>query len=210
MRISHKHKFIFLSKPKCASTSIRAALDPYSDIISDDRIPHYHHHVPASILKKHFDKMSWNWSGYFKFTCVRNPWDMLVSVYSFGKPDQEGNYFWQERIYDSNSRMTFKEWILKGRSWDFKQAKLLDDLSAYTLPYYILDENDNCLVDCIVSVENLENDLKYVSSKINIEIKEFHLNTSKHKSYREYYDEQTKKITASLFEKDIEYGKYVF
>jgi hypothetical protein len=35
--------------------------------------------------------MAWDWNNYFKFITVRNPWDMLVSFYHYGKPDENGN-----------------------------------------------------------------------------------------------------------------------
>ncbi|WP_367268204.1 sulfotransferase family 2 domain-containing protein [uncultured Thiohalocapsa sp.] len=80
MRISHQHRFVFLSNPQSGSTSIRIALDPYSDIKSSTEFP-YHHHTNARRLKEHFLKQGWDWNSYFKFTTVRNPWDRMVARY---------------------------------------------------------------------------------------------------------------------------------
>jgi len=95
MRISHKHKFIFLSKPKCASESIREKLNKFSDIKSEGKYP-YHHHTTAFELRMHFNAMGWNWDEYFSFTTIRNPWDMIVSLYHYGKPDKNGLYFYEK------------------------------------------------------------------------------------------------------------------
>ncbi|NEO65494.1 MAG: sulfotransferase family protein [Moorea sp. SIO4G2] len=223
MRISHKHKFVFLSKPKCASTSIRKALDPYTDISSTDKKRHYHHHVPASLLKQHFERMGWNWNSYFKFISIRNPWDMLVSLYFYAKPDHRGIYWWEtarairvsEDIvekypYNPNTRMPFKEWIKTGKSWDLKQQIYLEDLSTYTLPYYVFDDQNNFLVDYVIRVEHLEEDLDFVSSKLGIQLDSLKINTSKHDHYSQYYDSESQAIVSELFEYDINYGKYSF
>ena len=45
MRISHKHKFVFIAVMKTGSTSVRNTLNDYSDIISnsDKNSPYTHH-----------------------------------------------------------------------------------------------------------------------------------------------------------------------
>jgi hypothetical protein len=82
VRISHRHRFVFIAIPKNASTSIRAALGPHSDVLSGDRDPYYHH-VSASALRDHFAEREWDWDGYFKFAVVRNPWERVVSQYRY-------------------------------------------------------------------------------------------------------------------------------
>jgi len=80
VRLSHKYKFIFIAIPKTGSSSIRYALNDYSDIRSkNDPNSPYAHHVPASKLKEHIGC----WEEYFKFAFVRNPWDLVVSSYFY-------------------------------------------------------------------------------------------------------------------------------
>ena len=71
-------------------------------------------------------------------------------------------------------------------------------------------------VNFIGRFENRENDLKYISTQIGVNISTKHhtrkiqsLDKSK-KHYTEYYDEETKQIVAEKYAKDIEYFGYEF
>ena len=58
---------------------------------------------------------------------------------------------------------------------------------------------------------NTENDFKYICDSIGIEMPPIpKINTSKHKKYREYYNEHTKNLVADCFKKDIELFNYEF
>ena len=201
MRISHKHKFIFLSKPRCASESIRAMLDNYSDIFSSRQDP-FRHHVSALELKTHFHQVGWDWEKYFKFISIRNPWDMMVSVYFYSKPDINGTYFWNnssEKKYIPDQLMAFDEWINRSGFY------------FWTLKRFILDEDGNQLVDLIVKVEDLETGLKDFFDRVNIPRSQIpHINKTKHKKYKDYYNEETKRKVEKVFEYDIQIGKYTF
>ena len=85
--ISHEHKCIFIHVPKCAGESIETALMGRPNWESDD--PNY-----ASLglpddskigQDKHYTISQWkdhiNFTNYFKFSFVRNPWDRVYSAY---------------------------------------------------------------------------------------------------------------------------------
>jgi len=202
MRISHEKKFVFLSKPRCASESIRKMLDPFSSVKSSNMNP-YKHHVSAVELKKQFTEEGWDWDKYFKFISIRNPWDMLVSVYHYGKPNKEGLYFWNdpERKSGSSSAslMPFSKWINSNNFW------------YWSLERFIEDENGDSLVDKIIKVENLKDEMSEISKFLGLNLKDvIHINTSNHKKYHNYYDKQTADRVSELFEFEIEIGNYTY
>ena len=107
MRISHKKKFVYISIPKTGSTSVRNAINDYSDVkiersyhlknlsIERSNVTGYY---PSSYWKvsTHMKAMDlgyiWSeifpnkkdlWDEYFKFTVVRNPWARRVSQWQF-------------------------------------------------------------------------------------------------------------------------------
>jgi hypothetical protein len=197
-------------------------LDEYSDIKSTDKRPYYHH-IRAVELKWHFEEMDWDWDSYFSFISIRNPWDLMVSMYHYAKPDVNGIYFWQEKLggksYDKNNRMSFEDFIKKGRTYHhvyFKNGvkmtnQWVEDLSAWALDGFVLGEKGNLLVDYIIKVEEIQKGVDYLCETVGIprvEIKK--VNTTDHDHYRAYYNDETRKIVEKVFQYDIEMGKYCF
>ena len=86
VRISHRHKFVFLATPRTASTSVRDALNEYSDIRSvyktqlSEENP-FNHHISVKELIPIFNERKWNWDEYESACFVRNPYDRVVSLY---------------------------------------------------------------------------------------------------------------------------------
>jgi len=104
MIISHKYKFIFIKPTKVAGTSIEVALakhcgnkdivtpvTKYSPDSDSEKYSHpaknytgfYNHISPEEIKGKVGEEI---YDNYFKFTIVRNPWDLAVS-----------RYWWEEK-----------------------------------------------------------------------------------------------------------------
>jgi len=168
LRISHRHKFVFLSKPKCASEAVRAALDPFSDITSTHRYPWFHH-TPLAPLKREFDERGWDWDSYFVFTTVRNPYSMLNSLYAYGKPDMSG-LMWADRFWDD---------IVEGRDppldkrfppdpLPFREWVLTHDLSRLTLDPFIRDETGQICTSEVIRVEALKKEFEDVAVRLGL------------------------------------------
>jgi hypothetical protein len=218
MRISHKHKFVLISIPKTAGTTIRYVLDYYSDIKSSSSLRNrlYYHHISAGDLKVHFNKQNWDWNKYYKFCFARNPWDRMVSAFYFKK--KMINILNTTHISDTTRLMErkwfqdtllgareFSEWILKQNNSEYP--------ASYIVPFQkpLVFENGNTLVDYIGRFENLQEDFNIICDKIGIPRQELpHKNATKHKHYTEYYDDETREIVAERYANDIEYFGYEF
>lgn len=185
MRISHKHKFVFIAVPKTGSTSVRSIIDPYSDIVSvNDRNSPYKHHTTALNLKKHFESQGWNWGDYYKFSVVRNPWERRVSSWAYRLKKGQHNY------------TEFKDFVMH--------------YPAAPQFHWLSDEDGNFLMDYAFKLEDPDgmnkvfNDLKIPKVKLP------HKNKNGHKHYTEYYDNETREMVAEKYAKDIEYFGYEF
>lgn len=205
MRISHKYKFIFISIIKTGSTSVRDALNNYSDIFSGTEEP-YLNHVTSERLKDHFDQMEWDWNNYFTFTFTRNPWDRFVSLWSYSK-----GYI---KRYEENPEKESYDYYMRMKKLfpkydDFKLYAR--DIPGFPSVDYCFDKHGKKLVNYIGKVENLQEDFNIVCDKIGIPHQQLpHKNKSKHKHYTEYYDDETREIVAKKYKKDIEYFGYKF
>ena len=179
--ISHKHKCIFIHIPRTGGTSIEILVDK---VYERDK------HKSLFTLEKEVDI-----SSFFKFSFVRNPWDITISKYL-------APYYHEINKLSNKSLLYFLENYFPAPN------EAGDSFHDYF---------DPSKMDFIGRFETRETDLAYISNKIGIEIdpkfsvkqKEVQRFRSK-KHYTEYYDEETKQIVAERYAKDIEYFGYKF
>ena len=185
--IDHTNKFIFVHIGKTGGTSIEHTLNPNvnksQSVKTQGNTEFKGKHWVASNYKRKYRDI---FDLYFKFTFVRNPWELEVSLCK-----------WFEMIGDNKFR-PFKQHINR------RQGNM-----GFTR--FMCDKKGNNLLDFIGKFENLQEDFNYVCDKIGIPQQQLpHINKSKHKHYTEYYDDETKQIVAEKYAKDIEYFGYEF
>ena len=231
MIISHKYNYIFVKPKKIAGTSIEIALakhlgrkDVWPPLVSysathdRDRYAitpqnyrgYYDHLSPDKIKAKVGEKI---WNEYFKFTVVRNPWDLVVS-----------SYFWE-----LNKKVSLKDYFrvinfraLLDYAKDFKKLKRPSSFASFVknLPKsyigtdYYFYPNGKLIANLYLRYENLDSDFKKVCKKLNIpnerllSLKSRTRKTKRH--YSSFYDNETQKIVAEIFKKEVEFFGYRF
>lgn len=182
-------KLIWIDIPKCASTSIRDTLG-----FNDRKELALHLPEPDNALKENLDD-------YFKFAFVRNPFARIVSNWKM----------WTGQPHPRSQIESYKKPFVKGLE-NFSFREFLD-LTERVNNHHWHRQYDFIKIplDFIGKVENLQKDFDMVCDKIGIARAELpHMNKTKHKSYIEYYDDETREIVAEKYAKDIEYFGYTF
>jgi chondroitin 4-sulfotransferase 11 len=194
--ISHKHKIIFIHIPKTGGTSI-------DNFFTGS----FQRHSCAKDYQ--FNLVDTIFQEYFKFTIVRNPWDLIVSLYGmiterqkagikatlkrFGKKTYSFEEFVKELVFERHSG---------GSSFSTNYSHSFTSRCQLN---WIKDLTNEICMDYIIRFENLQEDFNIVCDKIGIPQQELpHKNASKHKHYTEYYDDETRQIVAEKYAKDIE------
>lgn len=102
----------------------------------------YFSHMPAWLARQKLGHRVWD--GYFKFCFERNPWDKVISMYSW-------------RVRDLTHPPSFSEWLTGGKR-----------ISATDWSIYSID--DVCAVDAIGRYEFLETDLGDFLQRVGLSI----------------------------------------
>jgi len=158
--ISRKHKFIFVHIPKTGGTSIECAFNT-----SKRHLRNKHH-----TLSKYEELNNPRYDKYFKFTFVRNPWDMTVSMYEY-MWHKDGRWLEQWRRGHKNLfKLSFREWITH-RSFRWPTIRTTDvnarrrgrdgDFSSWFI-------SKKYTIDFVGRFENLQEDFNIVCDKIGI------------------------------------------
>jgi len=199
--ISLQKRFLFVHIPKTAGNSIQTVLRDYSEdqLVAlrkeQDGIERFGLHNPKYKLKKHsvlreyHDALGHEQFGdLYKFTCVRNPWDRMVSY-----------YFTPTQHPETWNRKKFREIISKAVSvGDY--LRLEDG-----------EEDPFANVDHIIRFENLADDFAAVCAAIDIPpptLPQYNRSTRKH--YSKYYDDELREFVRSRFAAEIERFNYAF
>jgi hypothetical protein len=207
MLVSYHKKFVFVHIFKTAGTSITDSFARFCYRPGSSRPSNWMaflstnwkkiHRVP---IKKHATALQIQaamdreiFDSFFKFSFVRNPWDWQVSLYHYilDRP--------QNRGHEETKKMgSFRNFVFSREKLSFTQTSCL------------LDEFGNLLVDFVGKFENLDEDFQSICHKVGISSRLPHINKSKRTCYQDYYDAETRDLTARLYAEDIERFGYTF
>ena len=188
-------RFLFVWINKTGGTSVNDALG----IKYDNKGTWYNHYTAAELMqclgRERFEQM-------FKFCFVRNPWDKVVSEFRF-------------RVFTGQTGLSessdFKEWVTRAY---LECDPEVNDWSRMFMPQtdWISDKDGALIVDFVGRFERLQKDFDIVCARLGIAPIELPwLNASRDdRSYRQYFDAETKAIVDEVFRSDIEAFKYEF
>lgn len=217
MLLSLRYNFLFVHIAKTGGTSIRSALQPlrwrdpwyYAQGIchrlsklSGYRIGmKFPRHAKAILAKEALPEPFYN--ELFKFTFVRNPWDLQVSSYHHIRRS------WPRLV---EGRDEFGEFL----KWRLDPARPLEPIvedSNQLQSDYIVDLHGNVIVDFLGHYEQLQADFDTVCQRIGIPPSTLYhkrKTTDRSRDYRSYYTDETAELVASYFARDLEILGYRF
>lgn len=194
MLLSESHQFIFVHIPKVAGVSIETN---FKEFAVNNKGSNGEKLIRHSIARQIRDTLPGDiFRNYFKFAFVRNPWDRWVSLYFFIL--QKTTHEEHERV---KSFRNFDKFVVE--SINQKRAQQINAIT---------DENGKFLVDFVGRYETLVEDIHTVCRILNISKKTAfpYLNQSRHRDYRAYYSEETKRMVEEYFKDDIRLFGYTF
>ncbi|MCK4473133.1 MAG: sulfotransferase family 2 domain-containing protein [Anaerolineae bacterium] len=207
MLISHSKRFIFIHIVRTGGTSIKHALAIYdsTSVEHPPVTPADHINIRSNQFRKHATAVEVKaklpneiFKNYFKFTFVRNPWDLMASQYHYLLQKKD------HRLHTLVSRMdSFEEYI----DWRAHQS----DRKFLQQKDYCFDSDGKLLMNFMGRYETLENDFMTICDLIKVgPIRLPRLNASEHGSYRNYYNQRTRHMIYDLYRQDIELLQYEF
>lgn len=182
---------VFIHVPKAAGTSIANQI--YGRFIGHFGIADVIAANQATVL------------GLPRFSVIRNPWDRLVSAWSFAR-DGSGSGgaikvgMHRPDRYAGPDFQDFERFVLDwlpGQPFHALDGVFQDQSS------YLLDARGQLAVDHIGRLERLPETEQWVSDKLGREVRFARGNTSRHEDYRSYYTPQTIDAVAAFYARDI-------
>jgi len=242
MIISHRHKFIYLKARKVAGTSVEVALAEHcedGDILppvgrfdrewDEDEYDHpggtqrgYSRHSPLISVRKRVGRTSWD--TYFKFSIVRNPWDLVVSQYHWAtRPVTRTvgaslSRFWRyprnigKNVTSLGMSLARPVWKLEDVSFDFFVAHMLR-YYPHNDPFYF-DRSGSVGLDFLIRYENLQDDYTSVCARIGIPASQLPSLKTRSRAgrrhYSTYYDDRTRELVRKAYHRHIDHFGYRF
>ncbi len=197
------HKsLVFIHIPKTAGTAIATVAPQIGVSIKghDIRHPDFSHlseYDPLSLEKYHL------------LAVVRNPWDRAVSSFMYLNTGgrNKGDKTDQER-YVARYKGDFNAFVREA----FKaEDSVIKQLHFVPQCRWICDENKNILVNTILKFENLQEEMdNFLKHQGRPVIKIPRVNTTVHKHYDTYYNNESIEIINEVYQKDIKMFGYTF
>jgi len=225
MLISHKYKFIFLKTQNTASTSTEIFFEQHCEnnqndvenhfrkmLINEDGIigqreivpsrnyEEWYSHINAKDLKEKLGEEKFN--TYYKFSNIRNPYDMVVARYFFKKEKYD------ERFKNKELPLlpSFESFVLN--------SPFVEELAKDTRNKIFI--NQDFILDDYIRYENLESDIERIKNKLNLPQSVRQLGNYKSEfrpintNYQDLYNQETKDIVTENFGFYLEKFNYSF
>jgi hypothetical protein len=199
--ISFQKRFLFVHIPKTAGNSIQSILRDYSEdeLVAlrgeQDGIERFGLRNPNYKIKKHSTLAEYRaalgeerFRGLYKFTCVRNPWDRMVSYY-----------------FTPTKRV---------EAWNRKEFRKAISNALSAADYLQLDKGEDDpfgKLDYIMRFENLADDFRVVCTTLEIAappLPQYNRSTREH--YSKYYNDELRELVRERFASEIERFGYTF
>ena len=210
MLLSIKYNFLFVHIAKTGGTSVRAALNPlrwrdpyYVPMFLCSKLSKLTGHRIGAKFPRHAKVIAAKemlprelFDNLFKFAFVRNPWDLQISSY---------HHIRRERPHLLAGINDFEQFL----RWKLDPARPYQyhiDTSIELQSDYLVDLNGKIIVDFIGKYEQLQEDFDEVCRRIGITSKTLpHKRKATDRSdYRQYYNDDTARLVADNFRRDIE------
>ena len=235
--ISHRHKFIFVRPRKVAGTSLQIALSrclaeddvashnfqrlafdrrtdednfgvPFERVADGSGAVYGGHDLPDEIRKKVGEDV---WAEYFKFTVVRNPWDLLVSyLHSKFGPNYWRDVWGRRRPIDFIRNVPralrlfrLRRELVRGNRKEAVEAILREGLFSDVgqIPQFYVSRGE-AYADYVIRFENLHQDYNEVCRRLGLPQQDL-LRTNtlprpKNTDYRDYYTDFSREYVADL------------
>jgi hypothetical protein len=143
------------------------------------------------------------------FAVVRNPWDRLVSMYTYmmgiyqrGESDHTVEDFRNLLIRADGSYNSFLEFLQVFSNMPYSPSIIT---ARSPMSDYLRGG-----VDLVIRYENLNAEFAPLQKMFNCYTPLPRLRSSVHNNYSSYYDTQTKDLVAKLFTEDIDTWEYTF
>ena len=199
--ISFQKCFLFVHIPKTAGNSIQSVLRDYSEdqLVAlrkgQDGIERFGLRNPKYKIRKHSTLREYRqalsdeqFHNLYKFTCVRNPWDRMVSYYFTPTQNPE--------------------------TWNREKFRGIISKAVSVADYLRLDEGEEdpfANVDSIMRFENLADDFRTVCGRLDISPPTLpQYNRSTRERYSKYYDDELRELVCARFAAEIERFGYTF
>ena len=203
--VSNKNiKFsIFTHIEKCAGMSLSKLFNIHkSNKFNNLEKRHNTVEEDMSILKNFFKKIDTNHVLFF--TCLRNPWDRMVSFYHYIRElDINKSHKDWSKYHEICKKNTFTDFILY----------------AHDYPNYIgackpykkrLLYKKKFICDYVINYHNIYDDIKFLKNIFLIHDNLTIMNSSKHKNYKFYYNSKSEEIIKKIFKDDIDLFNFSF
>jgi len=143
---------------------------------------------------------------YYKFTVVRNPWDRLASAYFYLKAGGKNKSDSEWAKNNLSEFKSFEDFIKTGL-----HQKHIIGWVHFKPQYKFLElTNKKIGLDYIGRFENLQEDFNTIANHLEVKAVLPHTNQSERPSYKDLYSQETIRIVANIYQKDISLFDYEF